>query len=156
MQFVVQAPTLDMLHEVLPRFLREAQESPVFTFVDSDLKFSKPEVRVSIDRDKAQALGVSTLDIAQTLQAGMSGQRFGYFIHDGKQYDVIGQLTRDFRSRPDDLGNHRRADDGRRRDGAPRQPRSRSRRRSAPPELLRFNRYAAATVSGTLARGTHA
>ena len=60
---------------------------------------------MSIDREKAQALGVSTLDIAQTLQAGMSGQRFGYFIHDGKQYDVIGQLTRDFRSRPDDLGN---------------------------------------------------
>ena len=67
---MLQAPTLDMLHEVLPRFVAEAQESPVFTFVDSDLKFSKPEVRVSIDREKAQALGVSARDIAQTLQAG--------------------------------------------------------------------------------------
>ena len=104
-EFVLQAPTLEMLREVLPTFVAEAQANPVFTFVDSDLKFSSPEVQVSIDRERAQALGVSVLDIAQTVQAGMSGQRFGHFIHDGKQYDVIGQLTRDLRSRPDDLGN---------------------------------------------------
>jgi len=78
----------------LPTFVARAQESPAFSFVDSDLKFSSPEVRVSIDRARAQALGVSTRDIAQTVQAGMSGQRFGQFVYNGKQYDVIGQLTR--------------------------------------------------------------
>jgi hydrophobe/amphiphile efflux-1 (HAE1) family protein len=151
-QFVLQAADIAALQEVLPRFLEEARKSDVFTFVDSDLKFSKPEVQVSIDRDKAQALGVSTLDIAQTLQAALSGQRFGYFIYDGKQYDVIGQLTRDFRSRPGDLANIAvrtvGGGDMVRLDNLVTVEES-----SAPPELYRFNRYAAATVSGTLAKG---
>ena len=151
-QFVVQANDFSALEEALPKFLDLARQSPVFTFVDSDLKFSKPEVRVSLDRDKAQTLGVSTLDIAQTLQSALSGQRFGYFILNGKQYDVIGQLTRDFRSKPTDLSNiavRTAADDGMvRLDNLVTLTES-----AAPPELYRFNRYAAATVSGTLANG---
>jgi hydrophobe/amphiphile efflux-1 (HAE1) family protein len=151
-ELVLQAPTLELLRDALPAFVARAQESPVFTFVDSDLKFSSPEVRVRIDRERAQALGVSTRDIAQTVQAGMSGQRFGNFVHDGKQYDVIGQLTRDLRSRPDDLGNLGvRTMDGSRMVGLDNLISiSES---SSPPELLRYNRYTAATVSGTLAPG---
>jgi multidrug efflux pump subunit AcrB len=141
-----------MLREVLPTFVARAQESPAFSFVDSDLKFSSPEVRVRIDRERAQALGVSTRDIAQTVQAGMSGQRFGQFVYNGKQYDVIGQLTRDLRSRPDDLANLGvRTMDGSRMvslDNLISLSEA-----SAPPELLRYNRYSAATVSGTLAPG---
>ncbi len=151
-QFVIQAADFDTLQEVLPAFLEEARKRDEFTFVDSDLKFSKPEVRVTIDRNKAQTLGVSTLDIAQTLQSSLSGQRFGYFILNGKQYDVIGQLTRDFRSRPGDLGNiavrTASGDDMVRIDNVVTLTES-----SAPPELYRYNRYAAATVSGTLANG---
>ncbi|HZF28553.1 MAG TPA: efflux RND transporter permease subunit, partial [Gammaproteobacteria bacterium] len=114
-EFVLQAPELETIREKLPAFLAAAREDATFSFVDSDLKFSSPELRVSIDREKAQSLGVSAHDIAETLQAGLSGQRFGYFVHDGRQYDVIGQLTRDLRSRPDDLGNLTvRTTDGRR------------------------------------------
>ncbi len=150
-QFVIQTPDIEALRDALPKFLDEVRKSPVFNFVDSDLKFNKPEVRVSIDRDKAQALGVSALDVAQTLQASLSGQRLGYFILNGKQYDVIGQLTRDFRSRPNDLdGLTVRASSGEiiRLDNLVTLS-----ERSAPPELYRYNRYSAATVSGTLARG---
>jgi hydrophobe/amphiphile efflux-1 (HAE1) family protein len=151
-RFVVQAIDLPVLEEVLPKFLAAAREHPTFSFVDSDLKFTKPEVRITLDRDKAQAVGISALDIAQTLQASLSGQRFGYFIHDGKQYDVIGQLTRDFRSRPDDLGNIavRSVAGGEmvRLDNLVTFEES-----SSPPELYRYNRYSAATVSGTLASG---
>lgn len=150
-QFVVQALDLEALREVLPRFIEEARKNPAFTFVDSDLKFSKPEVRVSIDRDKAQTLGVSALDIAQTLQSALSGQRFGYFILNEKQYDVIGQLTRDFRSRPSDLANlavRSFGGDAVRLDNVVTLNES-----TSPPELFRYNRYAAATVSGTLAQG---
>ena len=151
-RFVVQAVDMPVLEEALPKFLAAAREHEVFTFVDSDLKFSKPEVRVTLDREKAQAVGISALDIAQTLQASLSGQRFGYFIHEGKQYDVIGQLTRDFRSRPDDLGNIAVRSLGGtemvRLDNLVTFEES-----SAPPELYRYNRYSAATVSGTLAPG---
>ena len=58
-EFVLQAPTLEMLREALPKFLAEAQESPVFTFVDSDLKFSSPEVQVRIDREQARGRSAS-------------------------------------------------------------------------------------------------
>jgi multidrug efflux pump len=150
-QFVIQAAELSALEEVLPKFIDEARKSSVFTFVDSDLKFNKPEVRLSINRDKAQTLGVSALDIAQTLQASLSGQRFGYFILNGKQYEVIGQLTRDHRSRPDALGNLSvRAASG---DLVRLDNLVSSVERSSPPELYRYNRYVAATISGTLARG---
>ncbi|MDP3071361.1 MAG: efflux RND transporter permease subunit [Opitutaceae bacterium] len=150
-QFVVLAADLDLLGQRLPDFVEEVRKSPVFSFVDSDLKFNKPEVRLRIDRDKAQTVGVSALDIAQTLQATLSGQRFGYFIRDGKQYEVIGQMTRDFRARPGDLGNLAvRAAGGElvRLDNL-----VTLEERSSPPELYRYNRYAAATVSGTLAAG---
>ncbi|MET0290718.1 MAG: efflux RND transporter permease subunit, partial [Steroidobacteraceae bacterium] len=151
-QFVVQGPDVNALRDVLPRFLDEARKSPVFAFVDSDLKFSKPEVQVAINRDKAQALGVSTQAIAETLQSALSGQRLGFFIFSGKQYDVIGQLTRDFRSRPTDLENISvRTGDGTqvRLDNLITMHES-----SSPPELYRYNRYNAATISATLA-GSH-
>lgn len=151
-EFVLQAPELEMLRAALPRFLDVARDHPAFSFVDSDLTFSNPEVQVHIEREKARALGVSTLDIASTLQAGLSGQRFGYFVYNGKQYDVIGQLTRNLRSRPDDLGNLTvRTMDGNkmvRLDNLITLTET-----SSPPERKRYNRYAAATVSGTLAPG---
>jgi hydrophobe/amphiphile efflux-1 (HAE1) family protein len=150
-RFVVQGPDVQSLKEVLPGFLQEAGRSPAFTYVDSDFKFSKPEVQVSFNRDKAQALGVSAQDIAQTLQAALSGQRVGYFVLNGKQYDVIAQLTRDFRSRPADLENISV------RTASGEQVRLGNlisfAESSSPPELYRFNRYSSATVSGTLAQG---
>jgi hydrophobe/amphiphile efflux-1 (HAE1) family protein len=151
-QMVVQGPTLAALQEKLPAFLEKVSASPVFTYVDSDLKFTKPEVQVQIDRDKAQMLGLSALDISQTLQSALSGQRYGYFLYDGKQYDVIGQLTRDYRARPDDLGNIavRSAVSG---ESIPLSNVVSLTEGSAPPELYRVNRYTAATLSGTLAKG---
>jgi hydrophobe/amphiphile efflux-1 (HAE1) family protein len=150
-QYIVKAPDLEALREKLPAFIDATRASPLFSFVDSDLKFSKPEIQVGIDRSRAQTLGVSVRDIAQTLQAALSGQRFGYFILDGKQYDVIGQLSREYRSRPDDLGNIAvRNDVGEtiRLSNLITMTES-----SAPPELYRVNRYAAATVTGTLVQG---
>jgi multidrug efflux pump len=151
-QVVLQAAEVDDLKDAMPKFIEAAMDSGVFSYVDSDLRFGKPELRVHIDRDKAQTLGVSTADIAQTLQASLSGQRFGYFLYQGKQYDVIGQLTRDFRSRPGDLSNIsvRAAAGGQvaRLDNVVTVTES-----AAPPELYRYNRHASATISGTLAPG---
>lgn len=149
--FVIQAPNLDALREVLPGFIDAARARPEFSFVDSDLKFNKPEVRVNINRDKAQALGVGADEVARTLQAALSGQRLGFFILNGKQYEIIGQLTRDFRSRPSDLGNlsvRSASGEAVRLDNL-----ITLEERSAPPELYRFNRYVAATISANLAAG---
>ena len=88
-QYVLQATGIERLEEVLPEFMTKVYESPVFQMADVDLKFSKPEVRIEINRDKANLLGISTRDIAQTLQYGLSGQRMGYFYMNGKQYEIL-------------------------------------------------------------------
>ena len=150
-QFVIQAPELADLRRVLPKFLEEVRKNSAFTFVDSDLKFDKPEVTVSIDRDKSRALGLSARDIAEAVQASLSGQRMGFFLHQGKQYEVIGQMIRQFRSKPGDLSDiSLRTPEG---DMVQLANLVNLRESSSPPELYRFNRYSSATISATLARG---
>ena len=66
--------------------MEEASKNETFSNVDVNLKFNKPEINVTINREKAESLGISVLDVAQTLQLSLSGQRFGYFMQNGKQY----------------------------------------------------------------------
>jgi multidrug efflux pump len=150
-QFVIQAPNFEKLREVLPKFLAEAQQSPAFSVVDANLKFNKPEIRVEINRDRARALGVSALDIAQTLQLAYSGQRFDYFIMNSRQYQVIGQMTRENRDKPLDLKTLSvRTSRG---DLVQLDNLVKLTEQSSPPALYRYDRYIAATVSAGLARG---
>jgi multidrug efflux pump subunit AcrB len=83
--------------------MEEAAKNETFSTTDVNLKFNKPEINVTIDREKAESLGISVLDVAQTLQLSLSGQRFGYFIRNGKQYQVIGQFEKNDRAKPLDL-----------------------------------------------------
>ncbi len=150
-QFVIQAPEIDKLKEVLPAFMLKASQSPKFSFVDLDLKFNKPEINLSIDRDKARNLGVSIIDISQTLQLGLSGARFGYFIMDGKQYQIIGQVERADRNDPLDLKTlyvKNKRDELIQLDNLVTME-----EQSRPPQLYRFNRYSSAKVSAQLAKG---
>ena len=102
-QFVLQNLNFDKLKEKVPMFMDEVVKSPVFQGNDVNLKFNKPELQVTIDRLKAGELGISILDISNTLQLALSGRRFGYFIRNGKQYEVIGQVDRKDRDAPLDL-----------------------------------------------------
>jgi len=150
-QFVIQAADIEKLKKVLPEFMVKASASPKFAFVDLDLKFNKPEINITIDRDKARNLGVNVLDISQTLQLGLSGSRFGNFIMDGKQYQIIGQVERGNRNEPLDLktlyvknkrGELIQLDNL-----------VTFEERSSPPQLYRFNRYSSAKVQAQLAKG---
>ncbi|MBX2961487.1 MAG: efflux RND transporter permease subunit [Cyclobacteriaceae bacterium] len=150
-QYVLQAGEMQKLKDILPEFLEKATASPKFTYVDIDLKFTKPELNIDINRDKARSLGVNIFDIAQTLQLGLSGARFGYFIMDGKQYQVIGQFERENRSQPLDL----KALYVKNRYGELIQLDNlvSLRESSTPPRLTRFNRFSSAKVSAQLATG---
>lgn len=150
-QYVLQAPTIDKLRNVLPRFMDAVGGSPVFNVSDLDLKFNKPELVISIDRDRARTLGVSVSDVAQTLQLTLAGQRYGYFVMNGKQYQVIGQLTREHRDAPVDLTSIYVRNAG----GELIQLDNlvHVAEQSTPPQLYRFNRYVSATVSAGLAEG---
>jgi multidrug efflux pump len=150
-QYVIQAPNFEKLREVLPKFLEEARADETFQSVDVNLKFNKPELRVEIDRERARVLGVSMLDVAQTLQFALSGQRFGYFIRNGKQYQIIGQVQRYDRDEPLDLKSlYVRNSRGEliQLDNIVTVT-----EQSNPPQLYRFNRYVSATVSAALNPG---
>lgn len=150
-QFVIQASNFDKLTEHLPAFVDQARQHPAFSAVDVDLKFNKPEIQIDIDRERARSLGVSAIDVAQTLQLALSGQRFSYFILNGKQYHVIGQLSREFRDAPVNLNSLTvRNDRGEmiRLDNL-----VTIREEVSPPALYRFNRSVSATVSAGLAPG---
>ncbi|MDX2002024.1 MAG: efflux RND transporter permease subunit [Chitinophagales bacterium] len=150
-QYVIQTSELEKLKEVLPQFMAEASQSPVFQLADLNLKFNKPELQVEIDREKSRALGVSTIDIAQTLQLGLSGQRFGYFIMRGKQYQVIGQISRQERNQPLDLTSMFVRND--RQQMIQLDNVVSTKEESNPPQRFRYNRFASATVSASLNQG---
>jgi multidrug efflux pump len=150
-QYVLQAPTQAEMLRVLPQFLDAAQKRKELRFVDADLKVNRQETAVAVNRSRAGELGVSALDVARTLQLTFGDQRLGYFVMNGKQYQVIGQLDRPFRNEPEDLKRV--------------QVRSREGRmvsldnlvswgeRTVPSALYRFDRYVSATVSAGLSEG---
>lgn len=150
-QYVLQAQNLEQLEDVLPEFIQEANNHEAFNFAEVDLKFNQPEIQVEIDRDRARALGISVRDIATTLQLSLSGNRFAYFIIDGKQYEVIGQMERQYRNEPVDLKSiYVRSSDQRliQMDNL-----VTLKETSAPPQLFRFNRFKSATISAALNPG---
>ncbi|HEX2848839.1 MAG TPA: efflux RND transporter permease subunit [Chitinophagaceae bacterium] len=150
-QFVIQNNNFDKLTAILPKFLEEASKSKVLQQADIDLKFNKPELRVSIDRLKASELGVSVSDISETLQLAYSNRRLGYFNKDGKQYQVMGQVARNDRDDPEDLKNlfvRNNRGEMIAMDNLVNVEES-----NTPPTIYHFNRYKSATVSAGLQPG---
>lgn len=150
-QYIIQAQNFEKLEEKIPLFMTEAENNPTFSNVDVNLKFNKPELYVTIDREKAESLGISVIDIAQTLQLSLSGQRFGYFMMNGKQYQVMGQFDQKDRSEPMDLKSMFVKNSK----GALIQLDNvvTVTEQSSPPQLYHNNRYMSATVSAGLAPG---
>ena len=149
--YIIQAPNFEKLREKLPLFMEAVGQDPTFTVTDVNLKFNKPEINVSIDREKAKNLGVSVLDVAQTLQFALSGQRFAYFNMNGKQYQVIGQYNRADRNDPLDLTSifvRNNAGELIQLDNL-----VNAEETSTPPQLYHNNRFKSATVSAGLAPG---
>jgi multidrug efflux pump len=150
-QYVLQATSIEKLKEILPVFMARVMDNPTFQMADVNLKFTKPEIRIHINRDKATNLGVSTQNIGQTLQLALSGQRFGYFFMNGKQYQILGELERSDRNKPLDLKSlYVRNNSGKmiQFDNLVELTEE-----TAPPQLYRYNRFVSATVSAGLAPG---
>lgn len=150
-QYVLQASNIEKLQEVLPKFMAKVYDNPTFQMADVDLKFSKPEIRLSVNREKANLMGVSTRDIAQTLQYGLSGQRMGYLYMNGKQYEIVGEINRQQRNDPNNLKSiYMRSSDGKMIQMENLVELDES---IAPPKLYRYNRFVSATISAGLAEG---
>ena len=150
-QLVIQAPLLDSLQQNLPRLMEKVQASSVLTMADADLKFTKPQLDVEMDRNRLRDLGVSPVEVAQALQLAYSGMRYGYFLRDGKQYQILGEFRQQDRSAPQSLqGLHLMNKEGKL---LSLDQLVTLKERAVPPQLYRYNRYSAATVSAGLAPG---
>lgn len=150
-QFVIQNQDFEKIRKVLPQFFAEVSKSPVFQGTDVNLKFTKPELRITTDRDRARDLGVSVQSIAQTLQLYYSSGRLAYFLINGKQYQVIAQVDRANRDQPLDLksvylrgtkGNLVQLDNV-----------VKIAEDATPPAIYHFNRYKSATIQAGLSPG---
>lgn len=150
-QFVLQAPSLDSVSSVLPAFLNAVRQSKKLMFADADLKINKPEIKINIDRKKAALMGVSIQEVAKALQLSFSGQRYGYYLQNDRQYEVIGQVERINRNDISDLRSiYVRSANGQMisldnlvtiEEGI------------SPAAIYRYDQYASATVSAGLAPG---
>jgi hydrophobe/amphiphile efflux-1 (HAE1) family protein len=150
-QFVIQNLNFEKLKKVLPKFLDEAQKSPVFSNIDVDLKFNKPEINITVNRLKANSLGLNEKDVSDALSLAYSGTRYGYFLRNNKQYYVIGQVLREDRNIPADISSlYLRSNTGNmiQLDNV-----VELKENSNPPILYHFNRYKSATISAGLANG---
>jgi hydrophobe/amphiphile efflux-1 (HAE1) family protein len=150
-QFVIQNLDFEKIKQTLPAFLDEVRKDSVFSNADVNLKFNKPEIYLTVDRLKATNLGVNVSDISGTLQLALSGGRYGYFLRNGKQYQIIGQVERQERSKPGDITSlYLRNNSGSliQLDNL-----VTTQENSSPSTLYHFNRYKSATVSASLAEG---
>ncbi|MDR0427818.1 MAG: efflux RND transporter permease subunit [Dysgonamonadaceae bacterium] len=150
-QYVLQAPNLEKLQEFIPLFMNKVNDNPKFQMADVNLKFTKPETRIEINRDKAALLGVSTRDIGQTLQYALSGQRMGYFYMNGKQYQILAEINRQQRNTPLALRSiYIKNSNG---EMIQLDNLVELKEDVSPPQLYRYNRFSSATVSSGLAKG---
>ena len=152
-QFILQNLDFEKLKGFIPKFLEEAKKDKTFISptVDCNLKFNKPELQISIDRLKARDLGVNIADIGELLQGAFSGRRLGYYINNGKQYQVIGQVEYRDRQAPKDISKlYVRNSRG---EEIPLIAVVTIKESSNPPTLFHFNRYKSATIQAGLAEG---
>jgi multidrug efflux pump len=150
-QFIIQNQDLDSLRDLLPKFLEEARKDPAFSSVDVNLKFNRPELRLTVDRMKIKDLGLSTQDVIATIQAAFSGGRLAYYIQNGFQYAVIAQVERNDRNKPGDIEKlYVRNDAG---ENIPLDAVVHLEENTNPVSLFHYNRYKSATISASLSEG---
>ncbi|WP_151089122.1 efflux RND transporter permease subunit [Hymenobacter baengnokdamensis] len=150
-QFVLQNVDLARIRGALPKFLAAARQDPTFQNVDANLKFNKPEVQLTFDRLKIRDLGLTTQNVVAAVQGAFGGRRMAYFLINGRQYQVIGQVEQGNRSAPTDIS--RLYVTNSRGESIPLSAVVHQIEDSNPSTLYHFNRLKSATVSAQLAEG---
>ena len=106
LQFVIMtSASYEELQQYVDRLMAEALKNPGFTDMDSDLRLNKPELKVSVNRDKIADVGANVESVGRTLETMLGGRQVTRFKQDGEQYDVLVQVANVDRSNPDDITN---------------------------------------------------
>jgi multidrug efflux pump len=151
-EFVVQTPeSYQKLQGYVDRLVAEAGSYPGLINLDSDLRLNKPQIEVSVDRERVADTGAGVLTVARTLETLLGGRQVTRFNQNGEQYNVIVQVAPDDRRTPGALNDIY----VRGRNGAMIQLSNlvSVRETVAPKELNRFNQFRSATITGNIAPG---
>ncbi len=150
-QFVVRHRDFEALVQGMDALVARAATIPGLLNVDTDLRVTKPELVVTMDRDRAEDLGVPAREVATTLQTLLGGRDVSRFTSDNKLYDVILRLDPGERATPSDISGL----DVRGRAGnlVPLDAVTRVVERVGPRQLNHYNRVRSFTLSGSLAPG---
>lgn len=103
-QYVLQADSYEQLQKGVGAMMAKASQLGYLINLDTDLKLNKPQLDLSIDRERAAALGVSVSDIGTALETYLGGRVVSNFKREAKQYDVITQLRPTDRATPEVIG----------------------------------------------------
>ncbi len=151
-QYVLQtSQPYEVLQQAVDEMMAGIRQNPQLQNVDNDLKLNKPQLKVSIDREKAALLGIDVETIGRTVETMLGGRQVTRFKRDGKQFDVVVQLKDVDRTNPDDLREiFVRGQDG---SMVALSNLVTIDETVAPKELNHFNKLRAATLTATLAPG---
>ena len=102
--FVVQtSDSYENLNAVMRKLMDEVGKNPGFVAPDVDLRLSKPELRIEVDRERAADMGVSVEAVARASETMLGGRQVTRYKRDAEQYDVIVQTAVTGRSTPEDI-----------------------------------------------------
>jgi multidrug efflux pump len=151
-EFVImsQAP-FEVLQRYVDALIAEAAKNPGLQNLDSDLRLDKPELKVSVNREKISDVGASVETVGRSLETMLGGRQVTRFKKDGEQYDVIVQVAEGDRRSPTDISDIYVRGKGN--EMVQLSNLVVVRESVAPKNLNHFNRIRAATVSATLAPG---
>jgi len=102
-QMTLQSANLHEIYDWAPRLAMKMRTLPGFLDVNSNLQISSPEVNLEIDRDRAQALGVSPEQIQDALYSAYSARQVSTIYTPANQYSVIAEVEPQFQRSPDAL-----------------------------------------------------
>jgi multidrug efflux pump len=104
LNFVIQtSESYQNLNGVVRKMLDEIAKNPGIVSPDVDLRLNKPELRISVDREKAADLGVSVEVVAKAVETLLGGRNVTRYKRDAEQYDVIVQTEASGRNTPEDI-----------------------------------------------------
>jgi len=142
----------ETLNGYVQEILKRARGNPLLSNLRSDLELNKPEIKISVDRDKVADLGLDVAVVGRTLETMLGGRQVTRYKYAGKQYDVIVQTGDDNRRTPDQLANiYIRSATG---DMIPLSSVAQLRETVSPKELNRFNKLRAATITSSVPVGS--
>ena len=104
LQYVISGDTYENIIENINIILDELKQNKNFLFSRIDYKKNRPQIKINLNKDKANDLNISNFEIGRTLEILLAGRKINTFIENGEEYYVIVQAKKQNRENFRDIG----------------------------------------------------